>query len=73
MNKPFRFMVEYANYQRKSWNTAENINKGIKDEMIRRVDHAILMYERGYITVDECMRLLSAPDTGEDMSEYMTA
>ena len=73
MNKPFRFMLEYAAYQKKSLDACDMMNAGIREELKRRLDRAIRMYERGMITVDECMFLLSSRDTGEDMSEYMTA
>ena len=68
--KAKRFMIEYANYQIKCLEACKEMNTGIRNELIRRITHAIFMYERGYITVDETMRLLSLPDTGEDMSAF---
>lgn len=73
MNKPFRFMTEYANYTKKCLDACEMMNSGIRAELKRRIDHAIRMYEKGLITVDECMRLIARPGDNEDMSEYMTA
>ena len=64
-------MLEYAAFQKKSLDACKMMNSGIKEELKNRVDHAIRMYERGMITVDETMRLLSLPDNGEDMSAYM--
>lgn len=68
--KAKRFMIEYANYKIKCLEACSEMNKGIKNELIRRIDKTIFNYEHGFITVDECMRLLSLPDTGEDMSVY---
>lgn len=70
MNKPYRFMTEYANFRIKSLNANKLINDGIGNEMIRRIDRAILMFKRGMITADETMRLLSMPETSEDLEEY---
>ena len=70
MNKPYRFMIEYANFQIKSLENNKLMNDGIRNEMIRRIDRAIFMFKRGMITVNETMRLLSMPENGEDMSEY---
>ena len=70
MNKPYRFMIEYANYQIKCLESNKEMNTGIRNELIRRIDRVIFDYKRGFITVDETMRLLSLPDTGEDMSAF---
>ena len=70
MNKPYRFMTEYATFQIKSLMANKLMNDGIRIETIRRLCHAMSLFERGMITVDETMRLLSMPDTGEDMSKY---
>ena len=68
--KAKRFMIEYANYQKKCLDACDMMNTGIRNELKRRIDHAIRMFERGYITIDETMRLISLPDTGEDMSAF---
>ena len=66
-------MLEYAAYQKKCLDACDMMNAGIREELKRRIDRAIRMYERGMITVDECMFLLSSRDNGEDMSEYIIA
>lgn len=74
MNKPYRFMIEYANYSKRYLDGMELINDGIRVEMKRRIDRALSMYEQGFITVDETMRLIADPcSLGEDMAQYMTA
>lgn len=73
MNKCPRFMIEYAAFQKKSLETCSAMNAGIKAELMKRIERYIDMFRRGFITVDETMRLLSMPDTNEDMSEYITA
>ena len=68
--KAKRFMIEYANYQIKCLESNKEMNADVRNELIRRIDRAIFNYERGFVTVDECMRLLSLPDTGEDISAF---
>lgn len=72
MIKAPRFMIEYANYQIKCLENNKLMNDGIRNELIKRIDHAVRMYQFGYIMIDEAMRLISLPDTGEDMTEYMS-
>lgn len=72
MNKVYRFMEEYKAYQLRYLDACSMMNPGIREELKRRLEKAVESYKRGYITVDECMRLLSLPDSGEDMSEYRT-
>ena len=69
MNKAPRFMIEYANYQLRQLESNSAMNPGIKRELWRRIDQAVRQYERGYITVNECMRLL-AGEHGEDLGKY---
>ena len=74
MLKAKRFMIEYANYQIKKLEDDQEMNAGIKAELIRRIDRSIWMYTRGYITVDETMRIINSPAKyDEDLSEYATA
>ena len=68
--KAKRFMIEYANYQIKCLESNKEMNESVRNELIRRIDRAIFNYERGFVTVDECMRLLSLPDKGEDTSAF---
>ena len=69
MNKAPRFMIEYANFQLRKLESNSAMNPGIKRELRRRIGQAVRQYERGYITVDECVRLL-AGDRGEDLGKY---
>ena len=67
-----RFVKEYAKHQLTALTLVNvNINYGIREELKRRINRYIDLAENGYITIDECMRLLSLPDTEEDMSQYM--
>ena len=70
MNKAPRFMIEYANFQIRCLEHNKLMNDGIRNEIIRRIDRTVRMFERGFITVDEAMRLISLPDSNEDMSQY---
>ena len=71
MNKPPRFMMEYFNYQLKCITGNKDINAGIRLELIRRLEKTMVMFKRGYITIDETMRLLSMPDNCENMEQFI--
>ena len=66
-----RFVTEYANHQRRCLDENIAMNPGIRRELKRRIDRAVTLCSRGGITINECMRIISLPETGEDMSEYM--
>lgn len=66
-----RFVKEYASYQKRWIKNHPMLNPGIKREYTRRIEHWIKMLEIGLITVDECMRCLTFPETGEDLTQYM--
>lgn len=73
MENKFRFVDEYYNFKVRSIKASPLMNPGIKREILRRMERAKFNLHRGYIVVDEYMRLLASdcchPD--EDMSEYM--
>ena len=58
MERKNRFIVEYANYikrESKTWTTAaEHV------AVVKELNRIIGLEKRGFITIDECMRLLSA-------------
>ena len=68
----YRFTTEYYNHKVREVNNAPLMNPGIKREILRRMANAKRNLDRGYIIVDEFMRLLSMEccDWGEDMGEY---
>lgn len=73
MEDKFRFVDEYYNFKVRGIKNNGMMNPGIKREILRRMERAKFNLHRGYIVVDEYMRLLSNdcchPD--EDMSEFM--
>ena len=58
MNKVPRFMKEYRNYQRKCVEKSP-MKKELKENGMKEIDRIIKSYERGFITIDEAMCLLS--------------
>lgn len=72
MENKFRFVDEYYNFKVRGIKNNGMMNPGIKREILRRMERAKFNLHRGYIVVDEYMRLLSNdccyPD--EDMSEF---
>jgi len=68
--KAKRFIIEYANYKLDEIANNTDMNGGIQTELMRRIDHAVFLVERGMITVDECIRIINNPGNGEDLSEY---
>lgn len=71
MNKVYRFMKEYANFQKACLDACDLMNDGIRQEMKNLIDIYIRKYERGFITVDECMYLLTGKaDENKDFSAY---
>lgn len=68
--KAKRFIIEYANYKLNEIASNADMNGGIQTELMRRIDRAVFCVERGMITIDECVRIISNPGNGEDLSEY---
>jgi hypothetical protein len=68
--KAKRFIIEYANYKLDEIANNTYMNGGIQTELMRRIDRAVRMVERGMITIDECIRIINNPGNGEDLSEY---
>ena len=68
--KAKRFIIEYANYKLDEIASNEDMNGGIRTELMRRIDRAVFNVERGMITIDECIRIINNPGNGEDLSEY---
>ena len=59
--KPKRFIIEYANekirtYERMIKEFPDNTE--MYNKMIHKVDKAVWLVSRGYITNDECIRLI---------------
>ena len=67
-----RYIKEFASAQRKALQFNKLMNPGIKAELLRRIDNALKMRERGFITASEAIRLVGGfIESGEDMTEYM--
>ena len=69
--KTKRFIIEYANYKLDEIANNTDMNRGIKTELMRRVDRAVFNVTHGMITIDECMRIIGNTGNGEDLSEYI--
>lgn len=65
----FRFIKEYANFQKKQFEKDKSIfsddGDRVKmcDNCIERIDKAVNYANRGYITVNECMAIIANPLT----------
>ena len=68
--KAKRFIIEYANFKLDEIANNTDMNGGIQTELMRRIDRAVFLVERGMVTIDECMRIIGNPGNGEDLSEY---
>jgi len=53
-----RFIKEYANYKKKSYQRNTLLQQEYKDEALNRIDKALKSKERGLITVDEAIRII---------------
>lgn len=62
MLKPQRFMREFADYQKKRIRDDRGLSCNCKTILLTRVDSIVKMYEKGFITVSETMRLLAELD-----------
>lgn len=56
-----RFIKEYANHQKKAIARNPLMKQEIKDCSIKQIEKAVLMCERGFITIDEAMRIINKP------------
>ena len=68
-----RFVYEYGSYKIKQITGNKLMNAGIKLEILRRIHRAVEATKGGFLTVDECMKLLAADccTDGENMEQYM--
>lgn len=51
-------MKEYASYTKRSILNSGLMEKEVKDKAVAEVDKALQLTERGFITIDEGMRLI---------------
>ena len=54
-----RFIREYANYQKKSINSNDLMKRDIKESALNRIDNVLKAKERGLITVNETMQIIT--------------
>ena len=65
----FRFIKEYANFQKKQFEKDKSLYSGdvdrieMCDNCIGRIDKGVNYANRGYITVNECMTIIANPLT----------
>jgi len=68
MNKAPRFLKEYAAYQKKSISEKFPLMRSdYKQDIIDSIDRAEYLYIRGFITIDEAMRIIGG-DYAADLS-----
>ena len=53
-----RFIKEYANYQMKNYKQNTLMQQKYKDEKISKINKALVMREKGFITVDETIKVI---------------
>ena len=51
-----RFLVEYANYQKKSFKNNQLMKQEYKDKAVEQINHALRLREKGLITVDDTIQ-----------------
>lgn len=56
-----RFITEYANYQKACFTCNDMIEKEVKEEAVETINGALKAREKGMISVDETMRIISDP------------
>ena len=56
-----RFVTEYANYQITEYLNNDLMQAEYKNAAINRIDRTVSLCDRGMITIDECMRIISNP------------
>lgn len=54
-----RFIKEYSNYKIKTINNNESMQMEFKIEKIEKIYHILKMREKGLITIDEVMKIIS--------------
>lgn len=57
----YRFVKEYANFQKKSISENEQMKSDLKDKALFTIDKALSLAERNMITVNEAMQILNNP------------
>ena len=56
-----RFVTEYANYQITEYLNNDLMQAEYKNAAINRIDRAVFLCDRGMITINECMCIISNP------------
>ena len=55
----YRFITEYANHQKREVGSNSLMDSCVKSKLIGYINGCLRAYKHGFITVDECMRLLA--------------
>lgn len=55
MLKAPRFMKEYASYRKKEYEVFGGVTYA---DFVEKIDRVVTQYERGFITIDEAMKLI---------------
>jgi hypothetical protein len=53
-----RFIKEYANYQMKNYEQNTLMQQKYKNEKISKINKALTMREKGFITIDETIKMI---------------
>ena len=53
-----RFITEFANYKKKTYQNNELMKNEYKDKSIQKIDQALKLSERGLITINETMKII---------------
>ena len=54
-----RFISEYANYKINCFKSNELMKKEIKTEIFNKINKALNLVERGFITIDEAIKIIN--------------
>ena len=59
-----RFLKEYANYRKQDITGNELMQQSIKDYAVSRINKALAYRERGFITINEAVKLILNAEEG---------
>lgn len=60
------FVVEYANHKKREFSKNSLMRADVRKTLISKIDHAVDLFGRNYITLDECMRIISREEQKDD-------
>lgn len=54
------FVMEYANQKKGEFSKNSLMRADVRKTLITKIDHAVDLFGRNYITLDECVKIISA-------------